>query len=60
MKEYHFVLNMLRVFDWFKSNYNRQEREVKERLLESVNRTFKDMYHGDRKVILDEITTLSC
>lgn len=43
-----------RVFDWFKSNYNRQEREVKERLLESVNRIFKDMYHGDRKVILDE------
>ena len=42
------------VYEWFKQGYDRQEREVKEHLLESVNNIFEKMYHGRRKVTINE------
>jgi DNA sulfur modification protein DndD len=42
------------VFEWFKKGYDKQEKEVKERLLESVNNIFEKMYHGKRTVTINE------
>lgn len=41
-------------YDWFKQTYNKQEKEVKVELLNSVNRIFKEMYHGTRSVAMDD------
>lgn len=42
------------VYEWFKESYDRQEKEVKDNLLESVNRIFEKMYHGRRQVTIDD------
>lgn len=42
------------VYEWFKQGYDKQESEVKEHLLESVNNIFEKMYHGRRKVTINE------
>lgn len=42
------------IFKWFDESYLREEKEVKEKLLESVNRNFKKMYHGNREVTLND------
>lgn len=41
------------VYKWFKSSYDQLEAEVREQLTESINRIFKEMYHGTRSVELD-------
>lgn len=41
------------VYDWFKASYDQLETEVREQLTESINRIFKEMYHGTRSVELD-------
>lgn len=42
------------VFEWFKITYDKQEKEVKEHLLKSVNNIFEKMYHGKRHVIIND------
>jgi len=42
------------VFDWFDREYQKKEKEVKEQLLESVNRIFEQMYHGHRSVTIND------
>lgn len=42
------------VYKWFKDTYDRQEVEVKQDLLESVNKIFKKMYHGTRQITIDD------
>lgn len=42
------------VFEWLKSGYDKQEQEVKDRLLESVNNIFEKMYHGKRNVTIND------
>ncbi len=42
------------IFEWFKASYDQQEKEVKERLLESVNNIFEKMYHGKRHVTITD------
>lgn len=42
------------VYEWLKAGYDRQEKEVKERLLESVNSIFEKMYHGKRHVTIND------
>ncbi len=42
------------VFEWFKDSYDRNEKEVKEDLLRSVNSIFESMYHGSRRVTIDD------
>lgn len=42
------------VFEWLKSGYDKQEKEVKDRLLESVNNIFEKMYHGKRNVTIND------
>ena len=42
------------VYEWFKDCYDKQEKEVKERLLESVNNIFEKMYHGKRQVTIND------
>lgn len=41
------------VYYWFKDTYDQLEHEVREQLTESINRIFKQMYHGSRKVEVD-------
>lgn len=50
------------VYEWLKESYDRQEKEVKESLLESVNKIFEKMYHGKRYVTINaryQITLLT-
>lgn len=42
------------VYEWFRESYDRQEIEVKQDLLESVNKIFKKMYHGSRQITIDD------
>jgi DNA sulfur modification protein DndD len=42
------------LFQWFDESYSRREAEIKENLLESVNRIFAEMYHGHRIVTIDD------
>lgn len=42
------------VYQWFRESYDKQEKEVKTALLESVNRIFNKMYHGSRQVTIDD------
>lgn len=42
------------IYNWFKSYYDKDEITVKAELLESVNRNFKKMYHGNREIVMDE------
>lgn len=42
------------VYEWLKAGYDKQEKEVKERLLESVNNIFEKMYHGKRQVTIND------
>jgi DNA sulfur modification protein DndD len=42
------------LFQWFDKSYSRREIEIKKNLLESVNRIFAEMYHGQRIVTLDD------
>ncbi len=42
------------IFAWFDREYQKKEKEVKERLLESVNRIFEKMYHGHRSIIIND------
>lgn len=42
------------VYNWFKDYYDTSEKEVKKELLDSINDNFKKMYHGSRKIIMDE------
>ena len=42
------------VYNWFRDAYNKQEKEVKKDLLESVNKIFQQMYHGSRQVTIDD------
>lgn len=42
------------VYEWLKFGYDKQEKEVKERLLESVNNIFEKMYHGKRNVTIND------
>jgi DNA sulfur modification protein DndD len=42
------------LFRLFDAYYSRREIEIKENLLESVNRIFAEMYHGQRIVTLDD------
>jgi DNA sulfur modification protein DndD len=46
------------VYEWLKAGYDKQEKEVKERLLESVNNIFEKMYHGKRHVPLMTVIKL--
>lgn len=41
------------VYYWFKDTYDQLEHEVRDQLTESINRIFKQMYHGSRKVEVD-------
>lgn len=41
------------VYDWFKFFYDKQEKSVKEELLESINNNFSQMYHGSRTIMMD-------
>ena len=42
------------IYEWFRESYDKQEKEVKADLLESVNRIFDKMYHGSRQVTIDD------
>ena len=46
--------NYNNIEDWFKDYYDTSEKEVKKELLDSINDNFKKMYHGSRKIIMDE------
>ena len=41
-------------FQWFDQAYKKKEVEVKDQLLESINRIFKQMYHGQRSVDIND------
>jgi len=41
-------------FEWFDHEYQKKEALVKERLLESVNRIFEQMYHGQRRITISD------
>ncbi len=41
------------LYNWFYESYERQEKQVKQGLYESVNKIFTEMYHGKRKVEID-------
>lgn len=41
------------IYEWLKEGYDKQEQEVKDRLLASVNNIFERMYHGKRNVTIN-------
>lgn len=41
------------IYDWFKDFYGRQEKEVKDDLLASINENFSKMYHGSREITMN-------
>ena len=41
------------IYDWFKDFYDRQEKEVKDDLLASINENFSKMYHGSREITMN-------
>jgi DNA sulfur modification protein DndD len=42
------------IYDWIRSSYSARELDLKEKLENKVNAIFKKMYHGQRKVVIDE------
>lgn len=42
------------LFEWFDRSYSGREVEIKKNLLESVNKIFAEMYHGQRIVTIDD------
>jgi DNA sulfur modification protein DndD len=42
------------LFNWFDKSYSKREVEIKKNLLDSVNRIFAEMYHGQRIVTIDD------
>ena len=42
------------IYNWFKNYYDEQEKIVKAELLEKINENFTKIYHGNRKIIMDE------
>ncbi len=43
-----------RIYEWFKNTYDEKEKEVKDELYNSINTLFKQMYHGERIVEVDD------
>ena len=43
-----------RIYEWFKKSYDEKEKEVKDELYTSINTLFKQMYHGERTVEVDD------
>lgn len=43
-----------RIYEWFKQSYDKKEKEVKDELYTSINSLFKQMYHGERIVEVDD------
>lgn len=43
-----------RIYEWFKKSYDEKEKEVKNELYTSINTLFKQMYHGERIVEVDD------
>ena len=41
------------IYDWFKDFYDRQEKEVKDDFLASINENFSKMYHGSREITMN-------
>ena len=41
------------IYDWFKDFYDKQEKEVKDDLLASINENFSKMYHGSREITMN-------
>ncbi|MFF2875068.1 AAA family ATPase [Gottfriedia sp. NPDC057991] len=42
------------IFKWISSTYKEKESDIREKLEEKVNSIFNKMYHGRRKVVIDE------
>ena len=42
------------IYDWIKTNYDSKEQDIKEKLQDKVNEIFCKMYHGKRKVMIDD------
>jgi DNA sulfur modification protein DndD len=49
-----YILYSEAIFRYFDKEYKKKETEVKESLLESVNRIFQEMYHGERTVSIND------
>ena len=43
-----------RIYEWFKKSYDEKEKDVKDELYTSINTLFKQMYHGERIVEVDD------
>lgn len=43
-----------RIYEWFKKSYDEKEKQVKDELYTSINTLFKQMYHGERIVEVDD------
>ena len=43
-----------KIYEWFKKSYDAKEKEVKDELYTSINTLFKQMYHGERVVEIDD------
>lgn len=44
----------IETYNWFKSEYDLQEKQVREDLSKSINGIFEKMYHGKRMVEIDQ------
>lgn len=42
------------VYEWFRKSYDEQVKDVKDNLTASINRIFDQMYHGKRRVEIDD------
>lgn len=47
------------IYAWFDETYKREEKEVKVKLEKNVNEIFNKMYHGKRKVEIDDDYSVS-
>lgn len=53
-KIWEYVNYSQKIYDWINTSYNEKEQGIKEKLENKVNEIFCKMYHGKRKVIIDD------
>lgn len=42
------------IYEWIRGSYSAKEADIKEKLQDKVNKIFTKMYHGKRKVVIDD------
>jgi len=50
----NYIMYAQKTYEWINVTYIAKEKEIKEKLENKVNEIFSKMYHGNRKVVIDD------